>query len=130
METTLLNAGNIIVTNARFVVNAKTYAMRNVTSVESKATYYPPKRGWAYLCFALGAAFALNAPGAPSPVNAFLITVAPFVVAGVLLWRRAKARTVWTVWVHTSGVQEQAFSTEDQALHGQIVQALNDAMVR
>lgn len=130
METTLLDAGNIKVTNARFVVNAKTYAMRNVTSVESKATFYPPKRGWAYFFLGLALLFGLSAINAPSPVNAFLITVAPFAALGVFLWRRAKARTVWTVWIHTSGVQEQALSTEDSVFHGQIVRALNDALVR
>lgn len=130
METTLLSAGNVTVTNARFVVNAKTYAVRNITSVESKATQYPAKRGWAYICFAVAAFGIWVMSDAPSPVNAFLILVLPFAALGAFLWRRAKARTVWTVWVHTSGVQEQALSTEDRDFHSQVVTALNNAMVR
>lgn len=129
MEPELLNEQGVLITPKRFVVQSTTYAVRNITSVDSSVMRLPANRVGALVVIflALGAATLIPRSGSPERVVLFLVL--PLAALGVWLWRRAKPRSIWEVKIHTAGVEKKAFTTEDEALHRRVVEALNRAIV-
>ncbi len=129
MEPELLNEQGVLVTPKRFVVGATTYAARNITSVESAVTRYPAKRGGAWFCILITLLGMFLLPASRTPERVVIFWILPFGALATWLWRRAKARDVWEVKIHTAGVEKKAFLTEDQSLHRRVLDALNRAIV-
>jgi hypothetical protein len=114
-EQTFFSHDGVRVTNARFVVGADTYSIRNITS--TAAWSKPQKWLAAVLCGLIGFALLLNSPA---------IGVMFLAAAGLLVYF---GRPVHFVRLHTSGGEVKAVKSYDLAYVQKVVAALNDAIV-
>ena len=114
-EQTFFNHDGVQVTTARFVVDANTYAVRNITS--TAAWKQPQKWIAGTLCIVAGLAMMAGAP----PIGGF------FVLLGAVLFYLG--RPVHFVRLHTSGGEVKAVRSYDPEYVSQNVVALNNAIV-
>jgi len=114
-EQVFFNHDGVQVTNARFVVDANTYAIRNITS--TAAWSQPQKWVVAVLCALIGLAFVFNAP----PIGAVFI-----VAAGLFFYF---GRPMHFVHLRTSGGEVKAVKSRDLEFVKQVVAALNNAII-
>lgn len=114
-EQTFFDHDGVQVTNARFVVDANTYAVRNITST---AAWTKPRQWIAgAICAIAGLAAMAGAP----PIGIF------FLILGGLFFYFG--RPVHYVRLHTSGGEVKAVKSYDIEYVRQIVAALNNAIV-
>jgi type IV secretory pathway VirB2 component (pilin) len=116
-EKIFLEAGNVSVSNSRFIVSGQTYAMSNVTSV--KTGVEEAKKG-AGIIIALVGLFVLF--GVPSIFWGIVI-----IVVGVFAFLRAKNK--YSVVLSTSSGENKALTSEDETHIENIVSALNESIV-
>ena len=115
-ERTFFEQGDVKVTNARFISNGQTYAMRNVTSVKP-FEQKPPR--------AMGVLIALIGLGVTASGNVMFGVMA--LAAGLAILFLIKP--VYHVLLATSSGETRALKTKDRAYVNQVIQAINDAMV-
>jgi hypothetical protein len=141
-ESVFFHDGNILVTNARFTVGTKTFAMRGVTSVELVETdeYAGPNPADA---FAKGFVTILGGLGFGLIVCGLLCWLIAgysfwlFVVSGVVgcclvvvvALLTTKRKQGFKIVLRTSGGEVTAFTNSDRNLVSQIVQALNNSII-
>lgn len=116
-EQTLFSSGNVSVTNARFIVNNQTYAVRNITSVDKKMKK-APKLGW----WIIGAILLLVGI-AVGKVNGFLILGFIAIAAGFLVNHK------YYVVLKTSAAELQALESKDEDYIDEFIHALNQAII-
>jgi hypothetical protein len=121
-ERVFFQKSGIIVTNSRFVVDSQTFAMRHITSVQTKKET-PPLTVPGYLML-LGIALALIgfvSGGVPLGV----IGIAALLVGVYLAWNK---KDTFKVVLTTSAGEVVAYEDHDGQLISEIVRSLNDAM--
>ena len=114
-EQIFFNNNGVKVTNARFIVDANTYSIRNITSTAA----WSQSQKWIFgaILILIGLAFLKEATG----VGVFL-----FLIAAVVLYL---GRPVHYVRLHTSGGEVKAVKSYDLEYVRQVVQALNEAII-
>jgi hypothetical protein len=121
-ERTFFGQGDIQVTNARFVVGAQTFAMRNVTSVAMRRR--APNTTAGGLLAGSGGLMALIGFNSSSFI-AGSIGIAMF--AGGIWWIVAM-KDEHEVVLTTSAGEVSAYKSMDKDLIARIVKALNDSL--
>jgi hypothetical protein len=114
-EQVFFNNNGVQVTNARFVVDAATYSIRNITS--TAAWSQPQKWVGGVLCVLIGLACLAKATA---------VGVLFLAVAGLLFYL---GRPIHFVRLHTSGGEVKAVKSYDLEYVKQVVAALNNAIV-
>jgi hypothetical protein len=118
-ERIFFEQGSVKVTNARFIVDSRTYAMNGVTSVKSSVT--PPSRGGPIIAIIVGV-LMLAAPG----VGVKLLGIA---VVGVGIWIFSQQKATHAVFLSSASGEMQALADTDAAYIGGVVNALNEALI-
>lgn len=114
-EVTFFENDGVRVTNARFIVDANTYAVRNITSTAA----WTKKQQWvAALLLAL---FGVGSLAGAPPIGIF------FLLTAALAWYLG--RPMHYVRLHTSGGEVKAVKSRDLEFVKKIVHALNEAMI-
>lgn len=124
-------------TNARFIVGAKTFAMRSITSVQSVSRKEEPLGITGMGClsviiFMLGLVISCCGFGSSTVwLGVFGILI---IAGGVWLAIRAlpsqpKPKTIFTVVLTTAGGEVTAYQSDDQNHISQIIRALNDSII-
>jgi len=139
-ESIFFQSGNIMVTNARFVIGAKTFAMRSITSVKTETETEQPPLGitgigcLSVIIFVIGLVIAFYG---------FSISSAWLVIFGILIlaggiWLairislnkpKPKPKLTFTVVLTTAGGEVTAFRSDDQDHISKIIRALNDSII-
>ncbi|MEO6633157.1 MAG: DUF6232 family protein [Mucilaginibacter sp.] len=109
--------GEVIVTQSRFIVGSKTYAVRNISSVQIGVI--EPNRTFGYILLVIGIVATLAAEN-----KLFGIVVA--VIAGIFLFTQ---KTKYSVRIATNSGATDGLISENREYIGQIVVALNNAIV-
>lgn len=115
-EETLFEQESVKITNARFIVDGQTYAIRNLTSI--KPVTEQPSRFTPILLIVVGLA---------------LTFVTPFIGLPVLLiavYFLASQRMMHHIFLCTSAGEQKAFTTQSVSFFDDIVEALNNAIAR
>ncbi|MGH7975809.1 MAG: DUF6232 family protein, partial [Limisphaerales bacterium] len=139
-ESIFFQSGNVTVTNARFIVGAKTFAMRSVTSVEIVKTDQEMESSrivWA------------SSEGIGAVVFLTMIALGLFVwlllgfsfwfaigfgIVGFVIYHIARlatiqTKTVFKIVLRTAGGDVIAYQSFDRNHISQIVEALNDSII-
>ena len=114
-EKVFFQHDGVKVTNARFVVDAQTFAMSNVTSI--KPATEAPSRLMLIVVFIVGLMIALSY---------LWIGLAVAASAALQLY---KQKTYFHIFLNTSGGETKALSTLDKEYFNQVIAALNQAIV-
>lgn len=116
-EKMFLEAGNVSVSNSRFIVNGQTYAMSNVTSV--KTGVQEAKKGAGIFIILVGLFVFFGVPS--------ILWGSVIIVFGVLAYMGAKNK--YSVVLSTSSGENQALTSEDKSYIEKVVAALNESIV-
>src|SRR6266481_842 len=119
-ERTLLQDGNILVTNARFVVGGHTYAMNGVTSIAAFSDM--PSRKGPVILMGLGTLISL--------LNRNFITLLMgccLVALGIFWWKTIKPN--FFIRLRTASGEIKALTSKDSDFIGRVIRALNDAII-
>ena len=116
-EKIFLDAGNISVSNSRFIVDGQTYAIDNVTSV--KTGVEQANKGTGILIGLIGIFVLFSAK--PFLWGLVILMFATLALIG--------ARNKYSVVISTSSGENQALTSEDKTQIEQVVSALNEAIV-
>lgn len=120
-----LNDGAILVSSTRAVMNGKTYALANVTSVYMAKI--SPKAGCPVLLGALGAITLFMAISAGSGSGStLLVGVVCLVLAGIWFMR---LKPTYELKLASSSAETHALSSRDRAMIESVVDAINTAIV-
>ena len=114
-EQTFFENNGVKVTNARFIVDANTYSIRNITSTAA----WSQSQKWIFgvLLILIGLVFLIQA----TVIGIFFLAA-----AGLVLYL---GRPVHYVRLHTSGGEVKAVKSYDLEYVKQVVQALNEAII-
>ena len=118
-ETTFFQQGGYQVTSARFITPGKTYALSGVTSVHQgriDASLKPP-----LVVGAIGVLVLLLASGSGKVLGVLLV--------GLAIWMFTRLRATHTVVITSASGESEALSSQDGEMVGQVVAAINDAIV-
>ena len=118
-EQVFFEQGNVKVTNARFIVDSKTYAMNGVTSV--KSSIVPPNRTGAIIAIGVGLLMVFAAEGA-----AKIIGIA---IAAAGAWFLSQQKSTHSVYLSSASGEVQALSDTDESYINSVVHALNEALI-
>ncbi|EMP4115475.1 TPA: DUF6232 family protein [Vibrio parahaemolyticus] len=116
-ERMFLEAGEVSVSNSRFIVNGQTYAMSNVTSVKTGIEKANKGAGIVITLIGLFILFAMKS----------IIWGGVIVVVGVLAFIGAKDK--YSVILSTSSGESKALTSEKKNYIEDIVSALNESIV-
>lgn len=122
-ETTYYTNGRVTVTNARFVVDAETYAISGITSV--KLGVKRPNRTWPLLLIL--AMFLIMTRGqnlAHLSIVHWLMVLAPG-----LIWLACQ-RTYYTVTLASASGENRALTSKIQPFVREVVDAINQAIIQ
>ena len=139
-ESVFFQSGNIMVTNARFVIGAKTFAMRSITSVKTETETELPPLGitgigcLSVIIFVIGLVIAFCG---------FSISSVWLAIFGILIlaggiWLairislnkpKPKPKLIFTVVLTTAGGEVTAYRSDDQDHISKIIRALNDSII-
>ena len=114
-EQTFFENNGVRVTNARFIVDANTYSIRNITSTAA----WSQSQKWV-----VGVLLILI--GLACLIQATVIGIVFLAIAGLVLYL---GRPVHYVRLHTSGGEVKAVNSYDLEYVKQVVQALNEAII-
>ncbi|PVY57474.1 MULTISPECIES: DUF6232 family protein [unclassified Simplicispira] len=114
-EKVFFELGSVKVTNARFVVDAQTFAMSNVTSVAPVTQ--APSRFLLIFILIIGLMIVFT-----SVVWGIVVMA----VAGALLYLQ---KTQYHIMLRTAGGETKALTTHEKDYFHQVVGALNEAIV-
>lgn len=115
-EKVFFEGGDIKVTNARFISGGQTYAMSNVTSVMSREE--SPNALGPLLVIAVGLIVFFT--------ESYLLGAAITALGGYWIWHQD---STYHVVLSTSAGETTALTSQKKALVGDVVRALNDAIV-
>jgi hypothetical protein len=118
-EQVFFEQGNVKVTNARFIVSSKTYAMNGVTSVKSSVV--PPNRGGVLVLIGIGLLILIAASGGMK-----LLGIA---MGAAGAWLFMQQKSMHSVYLSSASGEVQALSDTDQTFIDSVIRALNDALV-
>jgi hypothetical protein len=118
-EQIFYDQGNVKVTNARFIVNAQTYAMSGVTSV--KTGFAPPNRNGAFIAIGIGVLIALGADGGTKLIGVLM--------AAAGIWYLTQLKNTHSVYLSSASGEVQALSDTDETYISSVVHALNEALI-
>lgn len=118
-EKTFFESGNVKVTNARFIVGSRTYAMSGVTSVKSHVE--EPKRGGPIIVGLLGLIITLIGTVTAIVIGLVLIAAAVMMLIG--------QKPEYSVILSSSSGEVQALSSEDEAHISGVINSLNDVLI-
>ena len=118
-EKTFFSAGDVIVTNARFIAHGQTYAMSGITSV--KSFRQDPSRKVPIILGFLGLLVAASASGGGRFVGLLLIAGA------VAVWVSQKPE--YSVLLSSASGEVKPLASKDGGFISQVVAALNDSIV-
>jgi hypothetical protein len=121
-EITFFKNADIAVTNARFIVGARTFAMRGITSVEGVEE--PPRNGWAVVFIIFGMILVLTLFVSFSFIGIFGI-----LIFASSMWAAIQAKPTFSVVLRTAGGEVTAYRSHEREHAAQIIQALNNAIV-
>lgn len=125
-ETTFYTGGNVTVTNARAVLDGKTYALANVTSVRkhrNPVNYQP-----AAVLIVLGILLLFSGVGSGGSSSATCLAAGGFlVVIGIVLAVMMKAS--YSIVLGSASGENQSMTSRNEAEIDQIVAAINNAIV-
>jgi len=137
-ESVFFQGVGITVTNARFVVGAKTFAMRGITSVEvveaEEVADPDPKNplpsittGAGLLFIAVGLAFWLGFDFSYMVAVILGIIGVLLIVGGACMF--AKWKRTFKIVLKTAGGEVTAYKSDDRNHIAKITQALNDSII-
>lgn len=118
-ERIFFDGRGVKVTNARFVVDEQTYAMNGVTSVKSSVT--PPDRAALIVMAVIGLLLLLALDGGAKLIGLLLL--------GGAGWLLSQQKSLHAVYLSSASGEVKALSNEDEDFIGDVVRALNDALV-
>jgi len=118
-EQIFFEQGSVKVTNARFVVDAQTYAMNGVTSVKSRVT--PPVRTGAFIAIGIGLLVLIGAEGGTKIVG--------LLIAGAGAWYLTQLKATHAVYLSSASGEVQALSGHDEGYINSVIHALNEALI-
>lgn len=121
-ETTFFNSGNVVVTNARFIVGAQTFAMRGITSVEG-VEQSPSYVGPAILIL-FGLFMALG-----FTIGSILLGILGVGTLALGVWLATLRKPMFSVVLRTAGGEVTAYESPNRSQISQIIEALNQAVI-
>lgn len=124
-EKVFFNFDGITVSNSRFIVRSKTYAMQSVTSV--KPGIVEPKRLIATSFMFIGMLLLVGELMELLDTGVLLIAGAIAVLIGLIAWYVEKTR--YAVILNTSAGEHHALISERKQDIEHVLQALNEAIV-
>jgi len=119
-EHVFMQTEDVLITNARAVIQDQTFALANITSV--RAEEYSPNAGVGCMSMLLGL-FALL--GAIMEPTVFVITGLVFLGAGIWLWSVKHYRVV----LATAGSEQRVYECTSSEMINRIVRAVSNAIV-
>jgi len=129
-EETVFADSNIRITTTRIIIQATTYALRNITSVKMGTT--PAKQGCAIILLILGILILPLALGVifteAKTGIVFLLFSGVLVSGAVLSFRACKAR--YHVTIASASGEANALTSDDRAYIAYVVSKINEAIVR
>jgi len=135
-EREILKDGNILVTNARFVVGSQTYAIRNITSAAVTAVTPQRAGGQSIGCGAMAVLFAIMGLAGTrlgdevtSIIVAFLLPGLVAVVWGIII-RRRQPLTTYHLTLVTSAGQQSVIRTPSREYVDKVAAAINQSIAR
>lgn len=122
-ETTYYTNGRVTVTNARFVVDAETYAISGITSV--KLGVKKPNRVWPLLLI-LVSFFVLT-----KGVNLATLSIVHWLIVLLpgVIWLACQ-RTYYTVTLASASGENRALTSRIQPFVREVVDAINQAIIQ
>ncbi len=121
-EKVFFKQSGITITNARFIVDSQTFAIRNITSVKAERVKQDNAGlGWMVGIGMLLVLIGLGGSGAGFIIFGVLLAGLGF----VLIW---KQKDLYAVSLATSAGEVKAYKCEDKQLISGIVAGLNDAI--
>lgn len=121
-EKVFFEHGGVKVTNARFMVDGKMFAMNNVTSVGS--TQKKPSRLGGILVLVIGLAMMSAGVNNATSMGLGLLFAA---AAAYYLYQQ---KTAYSIVLSTAGGETAALTTDEKAYLDRVVAALNEAIVQ
>lgn len=118
-ETEFFKNGNVLITNARFIVGNSTYAMTGVTSVKKNSVM--PSRVGSIVLIIIGIIMLISMKDASRLWGAAVIGL------GVLAFKGAKAKH--SVYLNSSSGEIQALESDDENYIDTVISALNQAII-
>lgn len=115
-EESIFNDERVKVTTSRVIIDSKTYALRNITSVMSIET--PANYGTGIGLLLLGILATAIDP-----------TIAVGILVAGIIWL-FKAKKTFHVAIASSGGEAHALSSKDLNYVNKVVQSINDAIIR
>jgi hypothetical protein len=120
-EKVYFQQGEITVTNARFIVNAQTFAMRTITSISEEQE--DPSRVWPVIFILAG-------------VSVFIANLMPFNLGAILglgifvfgIWRAVRSKPTFLVVLTAAHGEVTAYRSKNREIVSQIIQALRKAI--
>jgi hypothetical protein len=138
-ESVFFRSGNILVTNARFVVGAKTFAMRGITSVEAvesdSSELAEKQSGNAVGPIFTGTGLLIIAVGLICWLMfdfSFFVAVVAGIIGFLMLVVGAsfvKMKRAFKIVLKTAGGEVTAYQSFDRNHIFQIIRALNDSII-
>lgn len=118
-EKVFFEQGGVSVSNARFIVHGKTYAMNGVTSVKQGVNH--PSRLGPIVLGLVGLVCLLNASATGVMWSVAFLAIAAF------WW--VKQKSVWIVVLSSSSGESQALSSENREYIEGVIGALNQSII-
>ena len=120
-EKTYFKSTNVTVTQSRFITGSKTYAMRNISSVQMGKI--SPKIGFPILLIVVGIIIILF----NLEPNEYTLIGGVLSVIGILIIVLSKPR--YTVQISSTSGETNALVSKDKALISRVVEAVNESII-
>lgn len=121
-ESVFFQSGDIMVTNARFIVGAQTFAMSGITSVHGVET--PAGYAVSVTLILLGLLLTLTLV-----VGGFGAGILGLLMLAFGIWLAVRRKTTFAVVLRTAGGEVTAYQSADREHIAQVIRALNDSIV-
>lgn len=122
-ETTFFQSDDIVVTNARFIVGAQTFAMRGITSVQT--IKIPANYGGPVAVIFLGLSLVLIGFASSS----FVLGGLGVLLLALSIWMAMRQKPIFAVVLRTAGGEVTAYRSYDRNYISEIVEALNQSII-
>lgn len=123
-ETIYYNEGNVKITNARAILDKRTFAVNGVTSVSMHAK--APSIVWPVILGLIGIVVGLTSIGKEGWVG-YVVAVL-FIGAAVGLYKMTS--TMYTVKIGSASGEVNAYTTNNRDQISKIVEAINTAIIK
>ena len=123
-ETEFFHDGDVIVTNARLIVQNQTYVMRNITSV--RAIQLDPSPAGPLILFLVGAFAGLTLGCGGVAVGALLLWIASAAGAAFFF---SQLKPTYALLIMTLGREVRAMESDNAELISEVVAALNESIM-